>query len=65
MACIAKDLSGFESATGQRFALCSMRYALTLAPFEHMYILDLDVKSRMLRESREPYIELEHKPFVV
>jgi hypothetical protein len=39
-------------------------YAVRLAPIEHMNILDLDVKSRMLRDSRVPYIELEYKSMI-
>ena len=57
MARITKDLSGFETATGQRYALCPLRYALGLAPFEYINILNHDMKSRMLRERRVPYIE--------
>ena len=44
---------------------CAIRYAKRLAPIEHMNILDLDVKSRMLQDSHVPYIELEHKSMIV
>jgi hypothetical protein len=44
---------------------CAIRYAKRLAPIEHMNILDLKVKPRLLRDSRVPYIELEHKSMIV